>query len=949
MRKHRLIASAAAFVLLAASASPMVRTAAEENGSAAAGEAAQSGTADVPAGAVTSVTAAAATMRWDAASAALNDDGSLAILKEDAVVTAVIEVPREGTYRLRLTYAVCESTLHRTTFSLTVNGKAPFDAANALTLDRPWAPVGDITTDSRGNQILPERAEEQTVTQTVLRDPQGRYNDPLAFPLAAGKNELTLTFRQANIALIELTAFNEESVPSYAELAESYRQNGYTDAAGEAILIEAERFAEASDPTIIPDFDKSEANTSPNDPALLIYNILPGSRFGDVGQWAKWELTVPESGLYQIAIRAKQDTKSGFVSTRRLRIDGQPLCAETEEISLPSSTNWYRRTIATADGESCRFYFEAGRTYALSLEIIPGPFDGVLERLENAVYSLNSLYRSVVMVAGTEQDKYRDYKLSQQIPNYRETVTALRQELDDTLSQMLRQNEGGSGSELTAVRSLITRLTQIESEPDLLARTLSSFKNDVQTLSSWITEAKEQPVDLDYIAVYPADAKLPAVRADLFARTVFEIRRLIASYAADYGVVGDLSDGDDTIAVWLSGGRDQLDVLKKLIDNDLTRETGIHVELSLVSANVREAVLAGKAPDASVFLAGDEPVNLAIRHAVTDLSVLPGFADVAARFRDGALTSLTYDGGCYGLPLTEIFPMMFVRTDILDELGLQAPDTWDEMYTVAAALQRRNMEIGIPSNIGMFATLLYQNGGRFFTDGGYQTAFDSEEAVKAFSMWTSFFSRYGFPLSFDFYNRFRSGEMPIGIAAYTTYTMLEQAAPEIAGRWTMLPLPATVRADKTVSRAVSISNATGQTTSPGLEQNVAVGVIFSTSQKTEKAWAFLDWFTKADTQVSYGNAIEAALGPTARYATANVEAFSRLPWGTTERTMLQKQWAEVVQIPEIAGNYYVTRELNNAFRKVIYDHDNPVDTLNRYRSRIDKELARKHGQLGDKQ
>ena len=57
--------------------------------------------------------------------------------------------------------------------------------------------------------------------------------------------------------------------------------------------------------------------------------------------------------------------------------------------------------------------------------------------------------------------------------------------------------------------------------------------------------------------------------------------------------------------------------------------------------------------------------------------------------------------------------------------------------------------------------------------------------------------------------------MPIGIAAYTTYTMLESAAPEINGRWEMLPVPATVRKDGTVSRAVSISNATGATTSPG--------------------------------------------------------------------------------------------------------------------------------------
>lgn len=889
----------------------------------------------------------AADMMWDADSATLNEDGSLEIRAEGTTVTATVTAPAAGNYRIRLCYHVRESALWRTGLSLTINGEVPVDGAEALQLDRPWVPDGEVTTDARGNQVLPDRREQCGETKMVLKDPQGRYNDPLAFPLVEGENTVTFTFKNDNVALISAEFFGEEAVPSYAELKAQYAEKGYQDADGEVRLLEAENFFMASDSTIMAEFDKSDANTSPNDPELLYYNMLPGTRFQAVGQWVKWELTVPKDGLYIISIRAKQDTKSGFVSTRRLRIDGKALCAETEAITFLSSNGWYRQTVK-ADDEVCRFYFEAGKRYVLSLEVIPGPLDGVLSRLEDLVYSLNSLYRSVVMVAGTDQDKYRDYNLAEQIPNYRETVTALREELESTLAQMMEQNEGDSGSELTSVRSLIIRLKQIEKDSDSLARTLNSFKSDVQTLSSWIAEAKEQPVDIDYIAVHAPSTQLPAARAGFFRQFAFEVQRLIASYMEDYGIVGDVYDKEESIAVWLSGGRDQLDVLKKQIDNDFSKNEKINVNLSLVSANVREAVLANKAPDVALFLAGDEPVNLAIRNAVVDLSRFEDFDKVVSRFRAGATEALRYNGGCYGLPLTEIYPMMFVRTDILEELNVRAPNTWEEIYTIAAVLQRKNMEIGIPSNIGMFGTLLYQNGGTFFTDNLRQTKFDSVEAVEAFTMWTSFFSRYGFSLSFDFYNRFRSGEMPIGIAAYTTYTMLESAAPELTGRWEMLPVPATVREDGSISRAVSISNATGSTTSPGLEQNVAVGVIFSTSRQQEKAWRFLNWFTEADTQVEYGNAVEAVLGPTARYATANTEAFQRLPWEAAQREQLLAQWEQVVQIPEIPGNYYVTRELNNAFRKVIYDYDNPVDTLNRYNVRINKELTRKWGQLDKK-
>lgn len=867
------------------------------------------------------------------------------LFQENTAVYCRLTVPEDGLYHIRLSYIVKESTTHRTALSLQINGALPFDAAGSMELDRPWVMAGDVTTDSRGNELLPNSQERTGLTETVLRDAQGRYNEPLYFPLCAGENLLCLTVKNANIDLVSLEAFNEEAVPTYAELKEQYARQGYTQAGTRMTCIEAEHFDRASDSTIMADYDKSDACTSPNDPVLLYYNMLPGARFEKVGQWAEWRFEVESSGLYAISLRVKQDEKSGVVSTRRITVDGKPLCQETQAVTFPYAARWCRQMVATADGEICQFYFEAGRTYTLRVEVIPGALDAVLRELDSIVYELNSLYRSVVMVAGTDSDKYRDYKLASQIPGFKDTVSSLLSALKEQEARMMEANEGKSGSELTAIRSLINRLTLVQENPDSLARTLSSFKSDVESLSSWIAEAKEQPVDFDYIAIHPEAAELPAVRAGFFQGMLFEVRRLLASYTADYGVVGETYDADSAISVWISGGRDQLNVLKKMVDNDYSAKTQTNVSLSLITASIREAVLAGKAPDAALFLSSDEPVNYAIRHAVVDLSRFAEFDEVRQRFDPDALTPFMYEGGCYALPLTETFPMMFVRTDILEELGLTAPDTWEEMYAVAAVLQRKNMEIGILSNLGMFATLLFQNGGSFYTEDQTATAFDSEEAVSAFQMWTSFFSRYGFPISYDFYNRFRSGEMPIGIAAYTTYTMLESAAPEISGRWVMLPIPGTKREDGTVDRSVSISNATGTGTTPGLEQNMGAALIFSTSQKQDKAWDFLNWFTSADAQVQYGEAIEALLGPTARYPTANREAFASLPWDAEQREQLTVQRQSVKLIPEVPGNYYVTREMNNAFRKVIYDYDNAVDTLNRYNVQINKELARKRQQL----
>lgn len=50
-------------------------------------------------------------------------------------------------------------------------------------------------------------------------------------------------------------------------------------------------------------------------------------------------------------------------------------------------------------------------------------------------------------------------------------------------------------------------------------------------------------------------------------------------------------------------------------------------------------------------------------------------------------------------------------------------------------------------------------------------------------MWTRFYTDYSFPLTYDFYNRFRTGEMPLGLAPYSMYNTLSALAPELDGLW----------------------------------------------------------------------------------------------------------------------------------------------------------------------
>ncbi len=133
----------------------------------------------------------------------------------------------------------------------------------------------------------------------------------------------------------------------------------------------------------------------------------------------------------------------------------------------------------------------------------------------------------------------------------------------------------------------------------------------------------------------------------------------------------------------------------------------------------------------------------------------------------------------------------------MEELGLEIPQTWDDFINMLPIIQQNNMSAGIPSvynnanapDLSSLLDLLFQNGGVLYNGTGESTQIDEEPGVNAFEMHTRFFTHYKLPTIYNFVNRFRSGEMPIGISSYSTYNTLVVFAPEIRGLWdfTMIP------------------------------------------------------------------------------------------------------------------------------------------------------------------
>jgi hypothetical protein len=112
------------------------------------------------------------------------------------------------------------------------------------------------------------------------------------------------------------------------------------------------------------------------------------------------------------------------------------------------------------------------------------------------------------------------------------------------------------------------------------------------------------------------------------------------------------------------------------------------------------------------------------------------------------------------------------------------------------------------------------------------------------------------------------------------------------------------------------------------------------------AWIFMQWWTSAEIQSAYANEMEALLGPSAKQATANLEALSLMSWSKDEYDNLMAQFNAVQCTPEYPGSYIIGRYTNFAFLDVYNKKAEPVSKMLSYIVPINKELTRKREEFG---
>ena len=848
-------------------------------------------------------------------------------LREGETLEFPLTIPREGLYCIRLTYRALPGLGVSPALQLRVNGEYPYTEARNVALKRRYKEVNIGRKDAQGNEIIPDSEEIDGFQTVVLSDMTGYWGDALSVYLREGPNTLSLTMDSESIEIREWILCNDPEPAAYASYAE---QHGSEETGDYIQYIEAERIAAKSDVTIYPLNDRTSPSTSPYNPREKNLNTIGAAKWDKAGQYLEWPIEVPEDGLYRIALKYRQNINDGMSSYRRITIDGTTPFEELSSVAFPYHLNWQNLTLGGE--EPYLFYLKKG-LHTLRMEAVMGSLADILPRVQDIVVALNGAYRKMVMLMGPNPDRYRDYRLFEALPDVVDTLGKQASILDDIVRQLLAITGKDSVGTKT-ISTLARQLHEFSGDTDSIQRRLSKFKENISALSAWMTEAKSVPLELDYLVLYQGGAALKEAHADFFSKLMHEVNTFLYTFSKDY----QKRDTEDAVNVWVQAGRDQAEVVSELAVNDFTPKTGIDVNIKLIQSSsgalqnqLLMAVVAGRGPDVALQVNPADAMNYAFRGALCDLNSFDSDGTVKSRFRQSALTPLTFEGKLYGLPETQTFPMLFYRTDVLEELKADLPETWEHMTALIAKLQKKNLEFGIPS--GFFNTLLFQYGGSLYKEDATATALKERSAVSAFTFWTDLYTRYGLPVSYDAMNRFRSGEMPLVVADFTLYNQLAIGAPEIAGLWSMAPIPGVKQENGSVSHAAAAG---------GLCSILLAG---GGGGERDRAWTFLEWWSSDAVQQKYGSQMEIVLGPSGRYPAANIRAFQAMAWPRRDMEKLLEQSAFVQGVPEVPGGYFMTRHIENAFRSVINKGDVPGESLLHYADVIDREILYKRQEL----
>lgn len=860
--------------------------------------------------------------------------------------TTTLNVSKAGLYEIWLDYRVAAEALLNPEFAIEINGKAQFNEMNALLLPLQWKSSNDEALrqfDRYGDQLQVRSELSECWQKQPLQDPNHFFVVPLKFSFEVGENTLMFKLNEGAIFLGDIVLKNtEQSLLSYEDYTYLYRES-LTPTSPRILTIEAESPISKSSRSIRGQYLRNPS-VSPYDHQTRLLNVLDGSSFSEPGNRVDYLFTVEENGFYQISLKYLQNLNNGMPSRRRIELNGEVPFEELQSYSFDSSNKWRQETLSDELGNAFSIYLEAGQ-HRLSLSIDSTAVAEPYHELLAILGEIDGIGSEVVRLTGGLVDRQRNWRIETYFPELKVSLAEILIGLQTQKQNLIDLLEIEKLPLLTEIDVAISMIETFYENPDSLPHYLNRFNQGHSSaygrIQSVLPTLIDSPLSLDRIFVHGSEEDLPRERVGIVT-TVFEgIKTFIYSFG-NPRYSQSVQSEEDAIEVWVNQSRLNTEIIQRLVDEEFTPQTGIKVNLSLLPDEQRIILnnAAGSVPDAAISVSHGMPFELGLRGIIEDLSQFEEFSEITSAYNPNSFTQYIYDEGVYAIPETQTVKLLYYRKDLLEMIGEEAPQTWEDVVSIIPLLQRYDMNIYIPlgsdsSHKGFDTTtpFIYQHGGRLFNENGSKTEIHLGGAYEAFDLMTSLFTVYNMPLTTaQFYQSFRDGKTPIGIGDANLYVQLKHAAPEIAGQWGMIPIPGIENESGVIERWDPTYG--------------SASILFSDSDKKAESWSFIQWWNSSETQATFSYDLQANLGSQFLYLPANLDGFKASAWPQESKQVILDQWEWIQTTGRVPGDYIVERELSNAWNKVVLDGENPRIAIDYAVGIIDKELERKLREFG---
>ncbi len=828
-----------------------------------------------------------------------------------------VNVADSGEYYLEVEYESSEEVSSKDLVDVSING----EDAGVFELEKNFSyDSKDYELDRYGKEIVSTQSVNDGVHKMYLQNEENT-TEANTFNLNQGNNVIKLSPYTDDFNVISIKALKDLPVVEI----------GSKTSTSQVIEVEAESFDKKNEIAINAK-SRASATVTPKSPASEKINVIDGKTFDKNGMYIDYNVNVAQEGSYDLYLSGITSGVKNLKLYFNIYVNDK-LAGEDVAIDVTNSYMLSKPDIT--------LYLQEGEN-RIRFEIANDTYYDVITSLIELRDSVSLLATSVKQITGGITDESRDWGLTNFMPELESSLNGYVEEIADLKAQLIEI--GSEDVDIINTMDLMTQnleelILDVDNVPNHMAL-LSEGTTSVLTLTNQIiTRLTEQGYEFDKFYLVSAGEKLDYDKVNVFDKIAFSITSFASSFSLE---TIDEGGYDTEIEVWVNKPRQYVDIMQKLADQEFTPESGIKVNFSVLTDQnkITMANAANETPDLALSIDSWYAYELGLRGALMDLRELDFANDMIANVAPGGMLQVIVEDKLYGIPETQDLHVMYYRTDIFESFGYEVPTTWNDVLNMLPDLMGNGMNFYIPlsstASLKSFVTtapFFMQNDVPLYTSDGFSSNLTTEKGFESLENMTNMYNLYGLELNTaNFFDSFKSGDIPIGISNFATYIQLQNAADEISGSWDIAVVPGMVDENGNINHSY-----------PG---STTVDVIFEAAKNKEAAAEFLHWWTSTEIQTSFNDMLMSIYGVEYIWNSANTEAFLNLPLPKEHLEVFEETQKWIQEVPKVPGGYIVERSISDIWNGVIFDSDDLKRITEEKNDDINLELERKMIEFG---